>query len=129
MKIKKYFSWMAISLMAASSVSLTSCEDEPDKFELTCGVPTVEYIRPGTAAAADSLLSEASMGSTICLVGNNLASIKELYFNDQKTILNTSYITDHTMLVSIPNGIPEKVSDKIYMITKGPTRLLTISMS
>lgn len=123
MKIKKYFSWMALSLMAVSSVSLTSCEDEPDKFELTCGVPTVEYIRPGTAAAADSLLSEASMGSTVCLVGNNLTSIKELYFNDQKTILNTSYITDHTMLVSIPNGIPEKVSDKIYMITKGADTL------
>lgn len=123
MKIKKYFSWMVLSLMAVSSVSLTSCEDEPDKFELTGGVPTVEYIRPGTAAAADSLLSEASMGSTICLVGNNLTSIKELYFNDQKTILNTSYITDHTMLVSIPNGIPEKVSDKIYMITKGADTL------
>lgn len=123
MKIKKYFSWMVLSLMAVSSISLTSCKDEPDKFELTDGTPTVQYIRPGTASAADSLLSEAYMSSTICMVGNNLTSIKEMYFNDQKAILNTSYITDHTLLVDIPSGIPNEVSDKIYMITKNADTL------
>jgi hypothetical protein len=60
---------------------------------------------------------EASLKSIICLVGDNLTSIKELYFNDQKAQLNTSYITSHTMIVQIPDNIPEEVSDKIYMVT------------
>jgi len=41
-----------------------------------------------------------------------------MYFNDQKAQLNTSYITDHTLIVQIPSGIPEEVSDKIYMINQ-----------
>ena len=119
MNIKKYFSWMAVALVAVSSASLTSCKDEPDKFELTDGQPEVQYIRPGTLAASDSLLTSAYMDAVICLVGNNLTSIREMWFNDQKAILNTSYITDHTLLVAVPGGIPEEVSDKIYMISTG----------
>lgn len=54
----------------------------------------------------------------VCLVGDNLRSIYELYFNDQKATLNTSYMTDHTVLVDIPKNIPEEVTNKIYMVTK-----------
>ena len=67
---------------------------------------------------ADSLLVGAYLGNTVCLVGDNLRSIYELYFNDQKATLNTSYMTDHTVLVDIPKNIPEEVTNKIYMITK-----------
>ena len=58
------------------------------------------------------------MANTICLVGENLRSVYELYFNDQKAILNTSYITDHTLMVDVPKEIPSVVTDKIYMVTK-----------
>jgi hypothetical protein len=94
-----------------------SCEDEPDKFELTDGVPVVKYIRMTDPASADSLITGAYMESTICLVGENLTSIREMYFNDQKAILNTSYITKNTLVVDVPKVIPSTVTDKIYMIT------------
>lgn len=120
MKITKIFSGLLIclSVIFAGSV-FTSCEDQPDAFELTDGVPEINYIRMPYLAQADSLITEASMQSIICLVGNNLTSIKEMYFNDQKALLNTSYITDHTLIVEIPSDIPGEVSDKIYMVTKG----------
>lgn len=118
MKLNKIFSWLFVGLMAISASTLTSCEDQPDKFELTGGVPTVNYIRMPYLSQADSLLDKASLSSVICLVGNNLTSIKELYFNDQKAQLNTSYITDHTMIVQIPATIPTDVTDKIYMVTR-----------
>lgn len=106
--------------MAAVALGLTavSCEDQPDKFELTSGKPVVKYIRPAGAAASDSLLTGAYLDNLICLVGDNLTSIHELYFNDQKAILNTSYITDHTLLIAVPGGIPDVVTNKIYMVTK-----------
>lgn len=94
-----------------------ACEDQPDKFELTGGVPTISYVRMPYLGQADSLIVEASLKSIICLVGENLTSIKEMYFNDQKAQLNTSYITNNTLIVQIPEGIPAEVSDKIYMVT------------
>ncbi|MDE6187432.1 MAG: hypothetical protein K2G17_04795 [Duncaniella sp.] len=110
--------WILGMAAIALGVTAVSCEDQPDKFELTSGKPVVKYIRPAGAAASDSLLTGAYLDNLVCLVGDNLTSIHELYFNDQKAVLNTSYITDHTLLVSVPGNIPEVVTNKIYMKTK-----------
>ena len=99
------------------SIALTSCKDQPDEFELTGGTPTIDYIRPAKASASDSLLVQAYPQATICLVGSNLTSIQQMYFNDKKAILNTSFITENTLIVQIPSDIPDLVTDKIYMIT------------
>ena len=115
---KTYLKWFFAAAVVVMGFSITACEDEPDKYEVAGGVPTVKYVRVPDPAAADSLLVGAYMDNTICLVGDNLRSIYELYFNDQKAILNTSYMTDHTVLVDVPGGIPATVTDKIYMITK-----------
>lgn len=111
--------WTCLMALASVSLALTSCKDEPDKYEPASGTPTVYYIRPVDVGSKDSLLTEASMETPICLVGDNLKSIKEIIFNDQKAVLNTSYMTDHTLIVSVPKTIPSVVSDKIYMVTTG----------
>lgn len=114
--ISKISIYAAAALLAA--VSFTACQDEPDRFRLTDGIPTVYYIRPVAAASADSLLTSAYMGNSVCLVGDNLTSVYKLLFNDQQATLNNSYITDHTLLVDVPNEIPGEVSDKMYLITR-----------
>ena len=101
-----------------ASFSMASCEDEPDKYEVAEGLPTVRYIRSPYAVSADSLITEASTGTTICLVGENLRSIYELYFNDVQAILNSSYMTDNTVIVDVPQSIPTEVSNKMYMVTR-----------
>ena len=116
MKIKN-IKWTLMVVLATASIGFTSCEDEPDKYESTTATPSINYIRPVDIASKDSLLSAASMNSTICLVGSNLRSVKELDFNDQKAVLNTSYMTDNTLIVTVPKTIPAKVSDKLYIIT------------
>lgn len=103
--------------LAAVSAGFTSCSDEPDKYEVAGGTPTIDYVRPVDAASKDSLLTAASLNNTICIVGRNLRSITDIEFNDQKAVLNTSYMTDNTIIVTVPKSIPEKVSDKIYFIT------------
>ena len=112
---KFLFGAVALTLGMAA----VSCEDQPDKFELTDGTPTLMYVRPATEAVSDSLLDGAFLDQIVCLVGNNLTSIHDLYFNDQKAVLNTSYITDNTMVVQVPGGIPDVVTNKIYMCTLG----------
>ena len=99
MKNNKYMNWFFAAAIIIAGFSMAACEDEPDKYEVAGGLPTVKYIRLPLPQVADSLLSGAYMANTVCLVGDNLRSIYELYFNDQKAVLNTSYITDHTLLI------------------------------
>ena len=56
------------------------------------------------------------MQRTICLVGSNLRSVRRMFFNDKEAVLNSSFITDNTLLVDIPGEIPSAVTDKIYMV-------------
>ena len=116
--MKKYMKGLLLAVGALSlAMGYTSCEDDQDAFKLTGGQPVIKYIRPQDIAAKDSLLTGAFTGTGICIVGENLTSIKEMYFNDCKAILNTSYITYNTMLVTVPNTIPANNTGKIYMIT------------
>lgn len=123
MKYNKIFSSLLLALAVVFSFSLQSCKDQPDEFKSTGGTPSIDYIRPAKASAKDSLLVQAYPQATICLVGSNLTSIKEMYFNDKKAILNTSFITDHTLIVQVPSDIPDLVTDKIYMTTDDGDKL------
>lgn len=111
------FGRFAIALGVCSmALGTVSCEDEPDKYEHTDGYPSVTYVRSTAPSASDSLLSGAYLSNTVCIIGENLRSIHELYFNDQKAVLNTSLITDNALIVDIPSKIPDTVTDKMYMI-------------
>ena len=102
----------------AALALLPSCNDNPDAFELTDGVPVVHYVRIPDVVSADSLITSAFMGKTIALVGENLTSVKEIWFNDQKTVINTSLITPTALITSVPTVIPKVVTNKMYLITQ-----------
>ena len=117
MKIKNINGALFAVALVAAGAGFTSCEDEPDKYEVAGGTPTIDYVRPVDAASKDSLLTAASLNNTICIVGRNLRSVTKINFNDQAAVLNTSYMTDNTIIVTVPKAIPNEVSDKIYFIT------------
>lgn len=118
MKSKHILKGLFAALVLFATGSLVSCNDQPDKFEMTEGVPTIKYVRLTDPEKGDSLLDKAYMETTICLVGDNLRSIHKLWFNDQQAVLNTSLITDHTLIVDVPSRIPADISNKIYMETR-----------
>ena len=120
---------LVAALTLGTGAVMTSCEDEPDKYEIAKGKPTVHYVRnlggevdykdpdPNHINTQGQLVTEADPQSTLCLVGDNMRSIVKLLFNDQEAILVTSYITDHSLIVQVPESVPKAVTDKIYMIT------------
>lgn len=116
MKIRN-IKWAALMALAVAATGFTSCEDQPDKYEVTSGTPTINFIRPVDGAKKDSLITAASLNNTIVLVGHNLRSIVSLLFNDVPAVLNTSYITDNTLIVTVPKTLPTHVSDSLYMVT------------
>ncbi len=103
-------------LTAAAALGFASCEDYPDAFVLADGVPTVHGVR---YADRDVLIEQAYMGEVVCFMGDNLCSVRELFFNDQKAVLNTSFMTENTLVAAVPGNLPKVKTDKVYMITKG----------
>ena len=97
--------------------ALAACDsiDYPDRFVQTSGVPTIDFIR---YADKDVIITQASMEEVICIVGDNLTSVHDLYFNDQPAILNSSYMTAKTLVVTVPKTAPVEQTDKIYFYNK-----------
>ena len=97
--------------------NFVSCDryDYPDRFRATDGVPTISYVR---YADKDVFIEQAFMDEILCIVGTNLRSVYEVKFNDQKAILNPSYITDNTLVVSVPNTQASEVTNKLYLYNK-----------
>ncbi|MBN2743506.1 MAG: IPT/TIG domain-containing protein [Marinilabiliaceae bacterium] len=113
--ISKHISrWFMLGMVALSALLVSSCEDEPDKYEIAGGTPEVIYIR--TPQRPDSLLTSAFLGTRIVLVGSNLRSVTEVYFNDVKAVLSTSFITDNTLFVTVPNALPGDKTNIMYLI-------------
>ena len=112
--IKHITGIVGILILAANSVS---CDryDYPDRFRATEGVPTISYVR---YADRDVFIEQAFMDEVLCIVGTNLKSVHDIYFNDQKAILNPSYITDNTLVVSVPNSQATEVTNKLYLYNK-----------
>ncbi|WP_430933973.1 glycan-binding surface protein [Saccharicrinis sp. 156] len=103
-------------MVTVAGLLFNACEEYPHEYEITEEVPSIDYIRVANPDKSDSLIVSASLNSTITLIGENLTSIREIWFNDKQAYLNTSFITSNSMFVTIPNEIPEEVSNKIYMV-------------
>ncbi len=101
-----------------SAMLFQSCEKEDDTTDPNA-VPSIKYVRMTDPDKSDSLITHAFMGNTVALIGDNLGAVVECWFNDQEAILNTAFITNNCIIVTIPNEIPEVVSDEIKLVTKG----------
>jgi len=108
---------VTLLLVLAGLMAVPACNDNPDAYKVASGVPSVSYVRIPDVLKSDSLVSHAFMGTTVALVGENLRSVKEVWFNDRQAILNTSLITPTALIVQVPNTIPDNVTNKIYMVT------------
>ena len=103
---------ITISFILASLVAtmLVSCKKDDNAN------PAVNYIRVTKPSASDSLLTSAYLGDLIVIMGNDMGSIRELWFNDQKANLNPAYVTSTSIIVNVPSTIPGAVSDTMKMV-------------
>lgn len=64
------------------------------------------------------------MGNLIAIVGQGLGGAREIWFNDQEAELEPAYVTDRTILVSLPS-LPPEVVDNLMKITFADGSTLT----
>ncbi len=109
----KTIQYSCLLLLTALVGFFSSCEKEklPNN-----GEPRIRYIRITDPEAADSLLVGAGQGNLIAIVGENLQTAKEIWFNDQQAFLTPTYITNTTILVSVPSPIPIEITNKMRII-------------
>ena len=115
--LTKYTSLLLGLVLAGACASI----DYPDRFKETSGVPTVNFIR---YADRDIVITQAAMEETICIVGENLTSVHDIYFNDQPAVLNSSYMTANTIVLSVPKNLPVIQDDQIHLITRDSSVVL-----
>lgn len=113
MKTNSKYILILISILVAGIFSACNDDDNDSK-----GTPSVDYVRAIDANKSDSLVVQAYLGSPLAIMGDNLGGVKEIWFNDQQAKLNPVYITNNSILVSVPNTIPVDVTNKIRLITR-----------
>ena len=112
--LNKFITSILSASIEATGATSRIRSDYPDRY-VVADVITIVY----SVRYADRYINitNAYMDEVVCLLGDNLRSITELWFNDQQALLNTSFITDHTLLTSVPKNMPAVQTNKIYMIT------------
>lgn len=104
--------YLLLILVGGVAMAFNSCKKE------VSGTPSIEYIRVTSPASSDSLLVRAGQGQLIAIVGNNLKDAVEVWFNDQQSRLTPTYITNTTVLVSVPNEIPKEINNTLKIVFK-----------
>ena len=108
-----------IYLLILIFVATISCDREPSgKYQMTDGVPKVHYVRYQSKDNEELLLEGAYMNENIVIIGENLTSIQEVWFNNVKALLNINMITKNTLFVTIPKDLPSERTDKMYLVTQ-----------
>lgn len=114
--MKKIYQSVLLLMMAFSIASFySSCTKDDSKIKST-GDPRVSYVRITDPLSGDSLLAGAGQGSLVAIVGENLQDANEIWFNDQKAVLTPTYITNTTILVSVPTEVPKEITNKLKII-------------
>lgn len=110
--MKRYIYYILTAVLTLSS--LASCSEDDDNDGKT---PVVRYVRPCDIDKSDSLLLGGYLGDRIAIIGENLSKVRSIYFNDQKAKLNPNFVTENSIIVNIPTGIPGVKQDLIKLYT------------
>jgi hypothetical protein len=114
--MKKIYQSILLLVMAVGiAVSYSSCSKDDNDTKVG-GVAKISYVRITDPKSADSLLVGAGQGSLIAIVGTGLGDTKEIWFNDQKATLITTYITNTSILVTVPSQVPKEITNKLKLV-------------
>jgi hypothetical protein len=93
-----------------------SCKKENDQAKIG-GKPEISYIKALSIENPDNLVEGEFLGARLAIIGKGLAGVNEIIFNDIKAALNPAYITETSIIVTIPSTIPGIKEDLIKLYT------------
>ncbi|SHH60830.1 IPT/TIG domain-containing protein [Chryseolinea serpens] len=97
-------------LIGAASLFVSCNDDEPG------GTPALERV---SLVAKDSTTQSGKRGTTYVIYGNNLATTREVYFNESLAPLNVTLVRNDNIIIRIPDNAPfADVPNKIRVVTE-----------
>lgn len=112
--MKKFLKYILAAPVAFMAVAMTGCsESDADKDKGKD--PKVSYFRMTTPGSEH--ITEAYLGEKIAICGSDLGDVQQVWFNDQKALLNPAYVTSDVIIVEIPNAISENVTNTVKLVT------------
>ncbi len=112
MKITYRFFLLMAVLVTFVGINISCTEqDLPNN-----GEPVIKYIRITKPESSDSLLVGAFQGNLIAIIGENLGNAQQIWFNDQKASLTPTYVTNQSILVTVPSLIPKDITNKLTIV-------------
>ena len=80
-------------------------------------------MRTTDPTTADSAFTSATLGSTLAIVGTNLLGTQQVYLNDYPLGVNTAYVTNNSVIVTVGDSVPTvatdpNVTNKLRLVTK-----------
>src|SRR5690349_21533202 len=115
-----YIRLLAALTVLVGGAALYSCQE--DSLENN-GDPIIYYIRNTDPERSDSLYVGAPLGNLIAIVGANLGGTNKIMFNDQEAALNSTYVTENSILVSVPPDAPKVRNDKMTLYFRNGSTL------
>jgi len=108
----KHFLFLLVALVVTGTV--TSCSD--DDVLPNGGTPMIEYVRVTRPEASDSLIAKAGQGQMIAIIGQNLQDARELWINDREATLQSTFITNTSIITRVPSDIPTEITNKMRIV-------------
>jgi len=96
-----------LMFLLGSLFIFSACEkNDKDFAREASGPPTIERVRLTDPTTKDSSLSQTTLGSTIAIIGTNLASATSVVFNGYPLTVNPNYATDNVLVITVYDSIP-----------------------
>ncbi len=124
MNIINHINKSSHSLFVAGLLVMTgflgACQEED---EISVGPPAIERVRTTDPTTADSAFTSATLGSTLAILGTNFLGTQQVYLNDYPLGVNTAYVTNTSVIVTVGDSVPTVATDpnvpnKLRLVTK-----------
>ncbi|MGD9928371.1 MAG: glycan-binding surface protein [Mangrovibacterium sp.] len=107
-----YIHYLQLLCIAAVIMFVSSCQDDKVEPPVITGVVNYE------ASPNDTVVTTIQAGQWVVLLGRNLSGVTQVYFGSIPATINTSYFTDGSIVVQLPDiPFPLVPADKLNIVT------------
>jgi hypothetical protein len=119
---KKLLPIRLILVAVLFTVLISSCQDENESGSR----PVISEVRNYAGAPNDTVVHTINTGQWLVLIGENLGTVSQVYFNGVPASVNRAYLTDETVVVQVPSipfqSVPPDQRNQITVVNEnGPS--------
>ena len=113
MKIQIKRELLFVMILIFGTLLISGCSNEENL--INGGRPKISYIRMTDPKSSDSLIVSASQNQMIAIMGENLQKTAEVWVNDRKASVISTFITSTTVIARVPELLPTNITNTLTL--------------